>query len=132
MQAITQAIVPRNKRRAHPFFTAQPNSVVEAYIRALSEPGEIVLDPFCGSGVTPYEALLAGRRAIAVDLVPLSCLVTKLTCLALPDLAAVDKAFGHIKAECADYINNLYEESPSFFDDVEIDCWYPRGIRLPA
>jgi len=32
--------------------------------------GELVVDPFCGTGVIPQEALLAGRKAVAADLSP--------------------------------------------------------------
>lgn len=35
----------------------------------------LVLDPMCGSGTTPCEALASGRSAIAVDLNPLSVLI---------------------------------------------------------
>jgi len=36
-------------------------------IEQLSAPGDVVLDPFCGSGTVVVEARLAGRRAIGVD-----------------------------------------------------------------
>ncbi|NWF96436.1 MAG: methyltransferase domain-containing protein [Candidatus Thorarchaeota archaeon] len=35
-----------------------------------SNPGDLVLDPFCGGGTTPVEAKLLGRRCIARDIVP--------------------------------------------------------------
>jgi hypothetical protein len=41
-------------------------------VEGLSEPGETVLDPFCGSGTVLVEARLCGRRAIGVDLNPLA------------------------------------------------------------
>jgi hypothetical protein len=41
-------------------------------IEALSRPGELVLDPFCGSGTVLVEARLAGRAAIGVDANPLA------------------------------------------------------------
>src|SRR3954462_8740455 len=37
-------------------------------IQILSEPGAVVLDPFCGSGTTGVEALLLGRAALQSDL----------------------------------------------------------------
>ena len=45
-------------------------------ISALSRRGEVVWDPFGGSGTTALEALLLGRRAISSDLNPLSTLIT--------------------------------------------------------
>jgi hypothetical protein len=41
-------------------------------VRALSERGSTVLDPFCGSGTVLVEAMVAGRRAAGTDLNPLA------------------------------------------------------------
>lgn len=56
----------------HGYFTKQVWSVVLHYIKTFTQPGDTVLDPFGGSGVTLVEALLAGRKGIHVDLNPLS------------------------------------------------------------
>lgn len=44
-------------------------------IGVLTSPGDLVVDPYCGSGTTLLEAALAGRRAIGVDLNPLAILI---------------------------------------------------------
>ena len=41
-------------------------------VRAATERGALVLDPFCGSGTVLVEAMLAGRRATGTDLNPLA------------------------------------------------------------
>jgi SAM-dependent methyltransferase len=41
-------------------------------VRALSAPGDAVLDPFCGSGTVLVEARLLQRRALGVDANPLA------------------------------------------------------------
>jgi len=41
-----------------------------------SEPSEIVLDPFCGSGTTHVEAARLGRRSIGIDTNPIAVLMT--------------------------------------------------------
>ncbi len=43
-----------------------------ALIEAFSQPGQAVLDPFCGSGTVLVEALRLGRRALGVDANPLA------------------------------------------------------------
>jgi DNA modification methylase len=43
-----------------------------AVMRDFSEPGDVVLDPFAGSGTTLVEALVNGRHAIGVDLNPIA------------------------------------------------------------
>ena len=46
-------------------------------IRELTRAGDIVADPFMGSGTTIVEALVQGRRAIGVDINPVAHLVAK-------------------------------------------------------
>jgi len=47
---------------------------------AAVDPGSVVLDPMCGSGTTPVEAILLGCRAVAMDINPLSLLMTRAKC----------------------------------------------------
>lgn len=56
----------------HGYFTKQVWNVVQEYIKSLTKPGDIVLDPFGGSGITAIEALILGRRGIHIDINPLS------------------------------------------------------------
>ncbi|HEU4710837.1 MAG TPA: DNA methyltransferase, partial [Pyrinomonadaceae bacterium] len=46
-------------------------------INYFSEPGDTVLDPFCGSGTTLIEAFKFGRRAVGIDLTPAAILMTR-------------------------------------------------------
>jgi len=45
-----------------------PNPVPEFFIRFLTEPGQLVVDPFAGSNVTGFEAEKLGRRWLAIEL----------------------------------------------------------------
>ena len=51
------------------FATLSP-ALVEPCILAGSKPGDIVLDPFIGSGTTAMVARNLGRRAVGIDLNP--------------------------------------------------------------
>jgi site-specific DNA-methyltransferase (adenine-specific) len=44
--------------------------VLTPLIRSFSRPGDIVLDPFCGSGSTLLAAKLQGRSFIGIELDP--------------------------------------------------------------
>jgi hypothetical protein len=59
------------------YFTRQSWDIVGAYIKNFSQKGDVVLDPFGGSGVTAIEALVNGRKAVHVDLNPLSVFMAK-------------------------------------------------------
>lgn len=52
----------------HP--TAKPVDLEEYLIRTYTEPGQVVLDPFMGSGSTGVAAVRTGRRFIGMELSP--------------------------------------------------------------
>jgi site-specific DNA-methyltransferase (adenine-specific) len=68
---------PGNSRResdliSHPrisrgYPTEKPIPVLERLIRQASQPGELILDPFCGSGNVGQAARNLGRRALLAD-----------------------------------------------------------------
>jgi hypothetical protein len=51
--------------------------LARAVIEAMTEPGDLVLDPFSGGGTTAIEALALGREVICSDLNSLACFVTR-------------------------------------------------------
>ena len=58
--------VRQNGIKYHP--ARMPPDLAEFFIRFLTEPGDIVLDPFAGSNVTGYVAEKTGRRWRSVEL----------------------------------------------------------------
>ncbi len=56
--------------RAHSYHTKVPVEGVIQLIEHYTDPGEVVLDPFCGSGQTGIAALLTGRHAVISDISP--------------------------------------------------------------
>jgi DNA modification methylase len=52
----------------HP--TAKPLELVEWLVRSYSNPGDVVLDPFVGSGTTLAASMIAGRRGLGIDINP--------------------------------------------------------------
>lgn len=55
---------------AHSYHTKVPPEAIVPFIEHYTEQGDVVLDPFCGSGMTGVAAALAGRRSILNDLSP--------------------------------------------------------------
>ena len=92
----------------HKYWARKPHNVVAEYIKCYSKEGDIVLDPFCGSGPTPLEAIKLGRKAVAVDLDPMATFITRMTGIPA-DVGKVKAAFNEIKQSCAERINELYK-----------------------
>ena len=59
----------------HPYWARKPMNVLEAIIDCLSEPMDLIADPFMGSGTTIFAALARGRRAVGSDINALSCFI---------------------------------------------------------
>ncbi|MGH2507199.1 MAG: DNA methyltransferase [Ktedonobacteraceae bacterium] len=66
------------------YATQKPAALLERIVLASSEPGDLVLDCFCGSGVTPVVAEQLGRRWLASDQGELALASTRARLLALP------------------------------------------------
>lgn len=46
-------------------------------VEKISRPGQLILDPFCGSGTVLVESVMAGRSALGIDLNPLAVLLAR-------------------------------------------------------
>jgi len=91
----------------HRYWARKPPNLVRAFIERYSRPGDIVLDPFCGSGVTAVEAVLTGRRVVALDVNPMATFITRMTLVPV-DLKHLDTAFRHLRARVKSDIDALY------------------------
>ncbi len=133
---ITGPIAPRKqaaKRHygSHPYFTKRAWNVVQKYIEAFSEPGDLVLDPFGGSGVTAVEALVLRRRAIHSDISPLANFITWGIAVAPVDEAAFQSAYGDVRDACEAQIRDLYKLDQAAIDAMPIPFWHPGPVPLP-
>lgn len=109
-------------------------------ISLLTRPGELVVDPYCGSGTTLVECALLGRRALGVDLSPLAVLIAraKITPLPATELDELCRQLGRALAERNDdgllplfratskATNTPTERDPRYHDD-----WYRKWFQPP-
>jgi len=119
----------------HKYWARKPHNVVGEYIERYSEKGDLVLDPFCGSGVTAIEALRRKRRAVATDLDAMSTFITRMTVVPA-DLKSFGDAFEAIKQKVRKKIDSLYETiCPNCGTHVAAEAFIwkddkPTAIRL--
>ena len=59
-------IGPASKQRKHPH--QAPQALARRIISLYTEPGDLVVDPFCGSGTTLKVAVEMGRRAVGYEI----------------------------------------------------------------
>lgn len=50
-----------------------PRALVEFFIKAFSDPGDVIFDPFGGSGTTVAAAVMLGRNGVCTELSPAYC-----------------------------------------------------------
>jgi len=134
MEIINHPIKPEKGKAwhlyMHPYFTKQASNVVSSYIEHFTNEGDVVLDPFSGTGVTAIEALVLRRKAIAIDLNPLACFITQQT-VAQIDTELFLKEFVKIKDSVGSIIESYDNMTQEEIDNIDIIHWYPKGIRLP-
>ncbi|MEY4935474.1 MAG: hypothetical protein RIS64_1833 [Bacteroidota bacterium] len=124
--------IPVKKRAAkrhfgvHGYFTKQSWNVVQEYVKHFSQKGDLVLDPFGGSGVTAVEAMMTDRRAIHLDLNPMSVFMVQ-SLVAPVEVTALQTAFERIR--------DAYEKGePNTDAQIQTALQkypYPKGLPLP-
>jgi len=115
----------------HSYWSKKPPSAIDTYIKHYSEVGDVVLDPFCGSGTTMVSALRLGRNAIGIDLSPAATFIASGYVYPF-DTRAVDRAFKKFLSVLNDKCGYLYDTHTSKGDEATIVYirWSSR-LRCP-
>ena len=92
-----------------------PEAFAEKWISALTRKNELVLDPFCGRGTTPFQAILMGRRAISTDVNPVAVCVARAKTNA-PRLGTLKRRITQLETSyAAEYWERQRKKLPTFF-----------------
>lgn len=93
--------------KIHRYFARRPWNVFEKIIETYTSPGDLILDPFMGGGVTIYEGLKLGRRVVGFDLNPLSHFIVTSMIQTELDSELIDKYFLQIKNSYSQIVESL-------------------------
>jgi DNA modification methylase len=97
----------------------KPN-IARELIANYTAPGEIVVDPFCGSGTIPLEAGLLGRRVLASDTNPYAYVLTKAKLSTPTSMEAACRSLDRVYAKSKQRLGVDIHEVPDwvrrFFD----------------
>ena len=94
-------------------------------IQTLSSQGQLVLDPFCGSGTTGAESLTLGRSAVLSDVSRVAVLISKAKSLILtsPEIEPVLRSVGEIVGTHLD-VNADHGGAGGQGEATELNRWY--------
>lgn len=92
---------------AHTYHTKVPPEAIAHLIKHYTEPGELVLDPFCGSGMTGVAALKCRRKPVLIDLSPAATFIAR-NFITPIDALTYQSAVEKILSAIADEEINLY------------------------
>lgn len=92
----------------HKYVGRKPWYAVQRCIERYTHEGDLVLDPFMGSGVTICESLIKRRRCIGLDINPLSLLITDMTCISPVNIKKFKEHFELVKHSTRGKILDLY------------------------
>ena len=91
----------------HRYFARRPHNVFSELIRHYTQAGDVVLDPFCGGGVTVVESLALQRKSIGVDVNPLAAYVTRMQVLPI-NIDLLLGEYERLKTVLKPKMNELY------------------------
>jgi len=92
----------------HKYWARKPHNILRHYLETFFKKGDLVIDPFCGSGVFLAEAKKLGVNAVGVDVNPIAYLLSEVTTNP-PDLKEFDEAARQIIKYAKDSFINLYK-----------------------
>ena len=93
--------------RLHGYWSKKPHEILTTCIETYTRAGDLVLDPFCGSGGTLLMASAAGRIGIGIDRSPAAAFISR-TSLALPSGASVKSLYESLLYRIGDQVDALY------------------------
>jgi site-specific DNA-methyltransferase (cytosine-N4-specific) len=105
---------------SYPAMMAPP--VARKLIEMLSEQGDTVFDPFCGSGTVTTEAIRLGRHAIGFDINPLALLIAEVKATPI-----MSQRLWQALAQIESSLQRLDEVEPPKF--ANIDYWFKPEVK---
>ncbi|HHE46199.1 MAG TPA: hypothetical protein ENL08_00670, partial [Bacteroidetes bacterium] len=93
--------------KMHRYWARRPYNVFAHIIQHYTNPGDLVLDPFCGGGVTVVESLKLRRRVVGIDINPLATWITQVEVEPV-DLDELEAAFNEWYKWCVEQVSPLF------------------------
>jgi DNA methylase. len=85
----------------------KPYNIIRDFILRYTNKDEIVIDPFCGSGISITESVFTGRKAIGIDINPAAIFITRQMINKIP-MKLIREEFSKLESEIKGVINSFY------------------------
>ena len=117
----------------HKYWGKKPIECLGFLVEQLTQPNDLVVDPFVGSGLIARECALRGRRFIGIDINPVSIELARMIS-DLPNLEQYDSAVQEMKNAVRQSIDESYlladgktasHGCPNCTDE-KLDVWYAK------
>jgi putative DNA methylase len=107
--------------KMHRYFARRPHNVFKYLIEFYTKPGDLILDCFCGGGVTLFEGLALGRKVVAVDINPLATFIT--------DCQATPVSIQEYRRVLAEVWDSLHQLTKRFYSTECRRCHRTADVR---
>jgi DNA modification methylase len=101
----------------HKYWGRKCHNVTNEYIKHFTNEGDVVLDPFMGSGVTVIEGVKLKRQVIGIDLNPITTLIAKNTIVKV-DIAKLKTEFTRISSYIDEKFRDFYKTECSLCKNI--------------
>lgn len=115
--------------KMHKYFARRPHNVFRYLIEAYTQPGDIILDCFCGGGVTLFEGVSIGRKVVAVDINPLATFISSCQ-TTLVSLDEYSSAMSQVLAEVQKLTDDFYTTQCRECGEKADVRWYELAYKV--
>ena len=122
----------------HKYWSKKPYNILQDFILRYTKKGDIVIDPFCGSGISITESIFTGRKAVGIDINPSAIFIAKQMLSKIPAKLIQDE-FTILESESKDKINSFYDVQRGdakfvgthfiWENDNLTEVWYKNNIK---
>ncbi len=122
----------------HKYWSKKPYNIIHDFILKYTNKDAIVIDPFCGSGISITESILSGRKAIGIDINPSAIFITKQMVNKI-STNLLQQEYQKLERDIKDEINSFYSINRAgknfvgthflWEKDKLIEVWYKNGKK---
>ena len=115
--------------KMHKYFARRPQNVFSEAIRNYSKTNDVILDPFCGGGVTVVEGTALGRHVVTSDINPLATFISRceITCVDVNEYA---KTIGTILEQVRTFSDQFYSTINRESAKIQPVRWYEHAYTV--